>query len=413
MQFSTLEEIKSGARSLQDDRGAEKKARNPRILQLVISPVRGGAEEHVLSLLTSLRSHGFTPFIAAPVSLLKTMMAELAKYQVRSLSIEMQSMVQGPRLIRQLMTFLRREQIDLIHSHSVIATLCAVPAASLFRDCKIVETCHGREFWREGKRIKGNYWLDRQVSRFVDRFIAVSNAAAYYLESDKRIAREKIVIVRNGRDLRSLKPATPGENATARAALGLGNERMILLLGRLAREKGHASFLEALRLLGSRNPSIVAMFAGIGPLENELRGICNAMQLNEHVRFLGYRTDLQRLLAAADLVVLPSISEGLPLVAVEALAAARPIVATATGGTPEVVIDDQTGLLVPPQDPSALADAMHRVLTDQELACRLGANGRRFVEQHFDVRMQIERTMTLYRDLTSRDTLYREKSKLN
>jgi glycosyltransferase involved in cell wall biosynthesis len=363
--------------------------------------------------LTSLRLHGFTPFIAAPASLLKTMTTELVKLRIRGFSIEMQSMRHGPRLISQLVTLVRREQIDLIHSHSVIATLCAVPAANIFRGRRVVETCHGREFWREGKRVKGNYWLDRQASRFVDRIIAVSNAAAHYLHDEKGIPDDKIVVIHNGRDLRTLRPSTPGEIATARAALGLRDERMILLLGRLAREKGHASFLEALRLLGSQNPPIVAMFAGIGPLEDDLKAACNAKHLSGRVHFLGYRTDLQRLLAAADLIVLPSISEGLPLVAVETLAAARPIVATATGGTPEVVIDGQTGLLVPPNDPSALAQAIRRVLGDQGLASRLGTNGRLFVEQHFDVRMQIERTMALYRDLTSRDAPYSREAQVD
>ena len=92
------------------------------------------------------------------------------------------------------------------------------------------------------------------------------------------------------------------------------------------------------------------------------------------------------------------------MAAVEALAAARPIIATETGGTPEVVLDGQTGLLVQPNDSAALAAAMHRVLSDPALARRLGTNGRRFVEQHFDVRVQIERTMALYRELTTRET---------
>lgn len=181
----------------------------------------------------------------------------------------------------------------------------------------------------------------------------------------------------------------------------MSNEQTVLLLGRLAKEKGHALLLEAFKILGSRRPSLIAMFAGVGPLEAELKAKCKAAGLTDQVRFLGYRQDLQRLLAAADLVVLPSISEGLPLAAVEALAAARPIVATAVGGTPEVVLDGQTGLLIAPNDSAALAEAMHRLLTDPALALRLGTNGRLFAERHFDVRLQIERTMALYRDLTS------------
>jgi glycosyltransferase involved in cell wall biosynthesis len=384
--------------------GNRSRHEGPRILQLVLTPFRGGAEEHVLSLLTALRNYGFTPFVAAPAQLLETMTRELAEFRVNSLNIEMSSPVHGIRLIAQLAAMLWREQIDLVHCHSVIGSLCALPAARIFRRPSIVETCHGREFWREGKRIKGNFWLDRQASRFVDRVIAVSDATARYLRESKGIPGNKIVVIRNGRDLASLLPPTPEQSAKARAELGLSNVQSVLLLGRLAREKGHASLLDALKILGSRKPSLVAMFAGTGPLEAELKGKCKAAGLSERVRFLGYRTDLSRLLAAADLVVLPSISEGLPLAAVEALAAARPIIATETGGTPEVVLDGQTGLLVQPNDSAALAAAMHRVLSDPALARRLGTNGRRFVEQHFDVRVQIERTMALYRELTTRET---------
>lgn len=384
--------------------GNRSRHESPRILQLVLTPFRGGAEEHMLSLLTALRNYGFTPFVAAPAQLLETMTPELAEFRVHSLNIEMSSPVQGIRLIAQLTAMLRREQIDLVHCHSVIGSLCALPAARIFRRRSVVETCHGREFWREGKRIKGNFWLDRQASRFVDRVIAVSDATARYLREAKGIPGNKIVVIRNGRDLTSLLPPTLEQSAKARAELGLSNVQSVLLLGRLAREKGHASFLDALKILGSRQPPLVAMFAGTGPLEAELKSKCKTAGLSERVRFLGYRTDLPRLLAAADLVVLPSISEGLPLAAVEALAAARPIIATETGGTPEVVLNGQTGLLVQPNDSVALAAAIHRVLSDPALARRLGTNGRRFVEQHFDVRVQIERTMALYRELTTRET---------
>lgn len=375
---------------------------SPRILQLVFHEVRGGAEEHILSLLGAGRDHGFTPLIAAPAALLEIIASELAQFRVKSLTIEIPTPFNWVYRTTQLAGMLTRERIDLVHCHSVIGSLCAGPAACISGRQPIIETCHGREFWREGKRIKGNFWLDRQASRFVDRFIAVSRATERHLRESKRISGNKIIVIYNGRDLRSLVPPKPEESAEARAELGLRNEQTVLLLGRLATEKGHALLLDALRILGPRRPSLIAMFAGIGPLEAELKAMCRASGLSGQVRFLGYRSDLQRLLAAADLVVLPSISEGLPLAAVEALATARPIVATEVGGTSEVVLNGETGLLIPPRDPAALATAMHRILSDPALALRLGANGRRFVEQHFDVRMQIQRTMALYGDLINR-----------
>jgi glycosyltransferase involved in cell wall biosynthesis len=372
-----------------------------RILQLVLHEVRGGAEEHVLSLLRAVRDYGFTPMIAAPASLLETIAPELIQFRVKTLTIKMPTPFNWLYRATQLAGMLTRENVDLVHCHSVIGSFCAGPATYMSRRQPIIETCHGREFWREEKRIKGSFWLDHQISRVVDKYIAVSHATARHLQYNKKIPGSKIVVIHNGRDLTSLIPPMPEERAKARAELGLRDEQTVLLLGRLAVEKGHALLLDALKILGSRRPSLIAMFAGIGPLEDELKAKCETEGLSDRVRFLGYRSDLQKLLASADLVVLPSLSEGLPLAAVEALATARPIVATEVGGTAEVVVNGETGVLIPPGDPVALAEAMLRILSDPVLALRLGMNGRRFVEQHFDVRVQVQRTMALYGDLTN------------
>jgi glycosyltransferase involved in cell wall biosynthesis len=373
-------------------------AEDPRILHFLSFPFRGGVEEHALSVLIALRNNGFAPFVAAPAPLLKIMEPELAAFGVRCAAIEISSPLDW-RGAALLAAMLKRERIDLVHCHMATATLCALPAARM-AGAMIIETCHGREFWRKGRRVKASFWVDRQASRFVDKYIAVSNAAAQHLRQVKGISEDKIVVILNGRDLTRLIPPTPEETAAARAELGLHNEPTVLLLGRLAEEKGHALLIEALKLLDSRWPSLIAIFAGTGPLEAEVRALCKAAGVTDRVRFLGYRQDLRPVLAAADMVVLPSVSEGLPLAAVEALAAARPIVATAVGGTPEVVLNDQTGLLIPPGNPAALAEAMDRVLSDRSLALRLGTSGRTFVERHFDVRTQVERTVALYRDLT-------------
>jgi glycosyltransferase involved in cell wall biosynthesis len=118
------------------------------------------------------------------------------------------------------------------------------------------------------------------------------------------------------------------------------------------------------------------------------------------VRFLGYRRDVPELLEVADVVVLPSLYEGLPLVAIEALAAGRPMVATEVDGTPEVVIHERTGLLVPPANPLALAAAIERLLDSPELASRLASDGRKFVHETFAVQRQIEQTAALYSEVT-------------
>ncbi len=372
--------------------------RRPRILHLVLASFRGGAEEHTLALLRALPSHGYRPYLALPTQLLQEIKPDLVHSEVETIGLQA-STVYWPRLVTELARILKKEQIDLVHCHSVFGTLCSIPASFLSESPAIVETNHGREFWREGKRLKGSFWLDRQSSRFVDKYIAVSHATAQFLSATKGIPSNKIVVIHNGRDLTSLAPPSFADRVSARAELSLESAHAMLLLGRLSIEKGHALLLEALNILRSRQPRLMAMFAGVGPLEDPLKALSNRLGLAARVRFLGYRSDLSRLLAASDLVVLPSISEGLPLAAVEALASARPLIATRVGGIPEIVIDGQTGLLVPPNDPAALAQAIDRVLGNPNLGTYLGMNGRRFVEQHFDVRLQTARTVTLYREL--------------
>lgn len=373
--------------------------RPPRILHVRFTLLRGGAEEHVLSLASAAHQYGFEAYLAGAAPLLETMAQELEQSGVHQVPIELPTPSNWLSFAAKLAATLRREKIDLVHCHSVIATLCVLPIVRACGKIPIVETCHGREYWRIGKAFKGSFWIDRQASRLIDRIIAVSEATAQFLQEEKGIATRKIEVIHNGRDLTSLMPATALERERARSQFNLDKKPTLLMLGRLSEEKGHAVLLDSLKLLRHQGCLPVVMFAGAGPLEEELRARCSQEGLDKQVRFLGYRPDLQRVLAATDLVVMPSISEGLPLAAIEALGAGLPVIATNTGGIPEVVIDDRTGLLVPCQDPERLSQAILRVLSDKELAQRLGREGRRFVELHFDVRIQVERTMKLYSDV--------------
>ena len=171
-------------------------------------------------------------------------------------------------------------------------------------------------------------------------------------------------------------------------------------MARLDDQKGHRHLIDAMGILASRRPNLVTLIAGDGPLEQSLRAQCAALGITDRVRFLGYRRDVAELFEAADVVVLPSLYEGLPLVAIEALAAGRPMVATEVDGTPEVVIHERTGLLVPPANPVAMAAAIERLLDDPALAARLASEGRKFVQENFAVRRQIEQTAALYSELT-------------
>lgn len=370
-----------------------------RVLHLLAGRVFGGAEEHALSILSSIRAYGFDPFLAAPNELIAAMEPRLSEAGVQSIGLEFSSrldVLSGARLLR----FIRRENIALLHCHLFNASLVGAGIARMAGVDGVIETCHGPEVWRMGKGLRGSFWVDRQIGRMIDVYIAVSHAAARHLIENKRVPKSKIRVIHNGRELSRFNSADVVRRRAIRDSLGLGDEPTVLTVARLDEQKGHRHLIDALAKVASRRPSVVALLAGEGPLEASLRGQCEALGVTERVKFLGYRGDVPELFAAADVVVLPSLYEGLPLVAIEALAAARPLVATEVDGTPEVVTNEKTGLLVAPANPVALAAAIERVFDNPELASRLASSGRDFVHENFAVQRQIEQTAALYSELT-------------
>jgi len=354
-----------------------------------------------LSILGALPAHGFSPYLAAPSHVLEEMTCELDAVGVHGLPIEAAGMLDLSEALR-VRAMLMRERIDIVHSHMFVASMFISPIARWARVPTVVETFHLREVWREHKFLKSSFWMDRQIARMVDQYIAVSRAAASHLIKRKRIARDKIRVVYNGRDLSRFRPPTEQERIQARAALQIGDAQMALVLGRLEPQKGHTYMLQALEMLATEWPRLITLFAGTGQLEADLMYMRDRAGLGDRVRFLGMVRDPMPLLAAADVVVLPSLYEGLPLVAIEALACAIAMVATSVEGTPEIILNNETGVLVPPADPSALATAIAKILGNPDWAAKLGRQGRTLVERRFDLRTQISETIELYRELIER-----------
>jgi glycosyltransferase involved in cell wall biosynthesis len=201
-------------------------------------------------------------------------------------------------------------------------------------------------------------------------------------------------VVRNG--IR-VPPAAGVPDSGLRAELVRGRPDYIVLTpARLHPQKGHAYLLTA----AAQVRDATFILAGDGPLRADLEGRARELGIAERCVFLGHRSDVPDLLAAADLFVLPSLFEGLPLSVLEAMAAQRPVVATAIGGTDEAVTHELTGLLVPPRDPAALASAIRRIRSDPALAHRLAAAGRDRVEREFSSVVTGHKVMSIYDDIT-------------
>ena len=363
------------------------------VLYFSNSLVRGGAEEHILTLLRGLDRTRFCAHLACTPEVERELRADLPEdVHLTSLRLRRPRQVGAALALARL---LRDRQIDVLHSHLFYASLFASPVAWLCRVPAIVETPHVREQWRRG-RIKGRFVVDRFIGRFVDRYIAVSEANARYLVEEKRLPARKITVIRNGCDVGRFDPAHRPPPAL-RASLGIEpSDPVALVLGRLEPQKGHRVLLDAFAQVRRRSPRAHLVCVGEGVLRAELEAHAAGLGLTGAVHLVGYQRNVVDWLALADVSVLPSFYEGLPLAAIESSAAARPVVATAVDGTPEVVLHGRTGILVSPGEVTGLATAVGQLFANPDEGRRLGRAGRIHVAEHFDQRRQVRDTGDLY-----------------
>jgi glycosyltransferase involved in cell wall biosynthesis len=364
------------------------------LLFVLTSPVRGGVEEVVLALLQRLDRSEFRLALAAPPPLLDALAPDLAGVPVDTLGVAAESWGRRDEIAR-LAAFIRRLRPDVVNPHLFRSTLVAAPVARWCGARSVVETYHGREGWRRGP-VRGRFLPDRLIARLLDGVIAVSEAARDFLIAAKGYSPGRVVVVPNGRDLSVYSPGEGRE--PVRRALGLDAAAPVVgVVGRLEAQKGHTYLLDAWPDVRRDFPGARLLVVGDGALRAELEARARGPGLHGSVTFTGFRADVPRVLAALDVLVLPSLYEGMPLTVIEASAMGLPVVATAVDGTPEVVRDGETGRLVPPARPAALADALRALLADPARARAMGRAGRAHVLARFDLDTQVEATARVYR----------------
>ncbi|HOY08705.1 MAG TPA: glycosyltransferase family 4 protein [Candidatus Omnitrophota bacterium] len=382
-----------------------------KVLYFLNSGARGGVEEHVLCLLRWLDREAFDPVLVCPAELLKLLEPELKAYRVRSYPVCIRKWTDF-KDIRVYWRILKQEKPDVVHSHLFFATLYAAPLSKLAGVPAVVETAHIREAWRKG--IKKAFFIDRWAYGYVDRIIAVSEAVKRFLTGSKGVAEGKITVIRNGVDLERFSAAYTDQPVVGldKIKKGLGfrnkgntNQRVkIGVIGRLAPQKGHKYFFDAVRLLRDKADKAEFLIAGEGSLRKELENLCQAYGIGHQVKFLGFRPDIKDIMASLDILVLPSLFEGLPLVALEASAMGKAVIVTNVDGSPEVVLNEETGLVVPPEDSKALKEAMEVLIFDDDLRKKFGERARKRMEDHFDLKKQVTETENIYRRVLERNT---------
>jgi glycosyltransferase involved in cell wall biosynthesis len=304
------------------------------------------------------------------------------------------------RALWQVFRLIKRERVTLVHTHTSKAGFLGRLAAWLARVPVVVHTPHGHVFYGYyGRRLTALFvGLERLAAWLTDRIVVLTERGIEEHLARGIGRREQFRVIPSGVDLERIRlSARPYE--MARSRLGVDSEtHLIVGLGRLEPVKGFQLLVKALPAILSGVPSARLLLVGEGSLRPALVNDARALGVADRLTFVGAQPEGATFLAAADLVVVPSLNEGMGRVLVEAMALGRPVVATRVGGIPAVVVDGETGRLVAPDDPAALARAVNELLKDPGLRQRMGEAGRRRAEQ-FSLTVMESRLLDLYRGL--------------
>ena len=374
-----------------------------RLVQLVTRLDTGGVPEHVLALLDGLSRRGYSmTVVCREVS--ERYRTRLEQMGVRIILLDLRRLVSPIADLRaawRLYRLLRDDGCDVLHMHMSKAALLGGLVGTAARVPVRVNTAHNLGCIALPQRVlRGLFWLYDKVL-FATTMHAVITVSSRVRQSIVRLGllpAKKVHAIPNGID-----PAPFDANAQIRAdsrvALGLEPDEVAVgCVARLVWFKGLDALIEAIPAVVRQHAHARFFIVGEGPLKDELLAQARQLGVADKIVFLGERNDVAALLAAFDIFVLPSVSEGMPITILEAMAAAKPIVATDVGGVGEMIEDQEGGMLVPARTPSALADALIALAGDAERRERMGRAARQRLERDFAQDGMVAATDRLYRD---------------
>lgn len=336
-----------------------------RVMHIVSSLLVGGMEQFVVRIAVEQQRQGHS------VSVLSVQGGELEN-GLRNAMVPFCVLRSRSRTLRLLRAaqFFRVQRPAIINAHNPPVIRYADIGRRICAP-RIVVTCHGMGF--------GDYTEPTAFEwSITDAIIAVSKASA----TTSYVARHphKLALIPNGVEI----PRAVRSRMAVRKDLELGREVVAIIVARIDGRKGHDTLLRALARLSHRKIQITTLIVGDGAERTALQDMARGVGLGDrHVRFLGHRVDVPDLLAASDIFVLPSITEGMPLAVLEAMAQRLPVIATPVGGVPELLESGREGFLVPVEDVAALADRMAELIEDPARREHMGRAGFRRVEQHY------------------------------
>jgi glycosyltransferase involved in cell wall biosynthesis len=376
-----------------------------RILLLNTVMEAGGAQKAIMQLARGLSDRGHEVTVAAMYDKTGSIPGYETAFGLPVLDLEMNppgsrvrkalAMIRGAHRLRGL---LRRNRVQVIqsftHYSNILGPVVGWLAGTPVRVASQRMSLEDRAVWLRR--------ADRAISRIglAQRMVAVSDSVRRYCIEREGLNPDRVVTIPNGLDLSGWSEQPASATRGVRDALGLdASHILITTVARLAPQKGHSVLLDAIERIVPRWPSARFIWVGGGELADALARHVRDRRLEDRVRLLGTRRDVPDLLRASDLFVLSSLWEGMPNAILEAMAARLAVVATAVDGTPEVIVDGETGWLVPPGDPEALLGAIDEALGDVEGRARRGEAGRRRIEASFSFESYVRGFEALYEEL--------------
>jgi glycosyltransferase involved in cell wall biosynthesis len=363
------------------------------VCQLLHSLNVGGAE--VLAARLARRLRGVFRFVFACLDEVGTLGVDL---RCEGFSVELLGRKAGLDLgcPLRLAKLIRRERVDVVHAHQYTPFFYGLAARLPGPRRPILFTEHGRhqpDYPRPKRMMANRLLLSRR-----DRVVGVGASVRQALITNEGIPARRVGVLYNGIDVDAFSATV--DRAAARRELGARPGEFVLLqVARLDYLKDHATAVRTLARVVAQVPQARLVLVGDGPEQPAVEGQVRALKLDDKVRFLGLRKDVSRLLHGADAFLLTSVSEGIPLTVIEAMAAGLPVVATDVGGLREVVDDGATGFLAPAKDDAGLAAHALRLAADADLRRRLGEAGRARAKVHFDEPRMAANYGGLYREL--------------
>jgi glycosyltransferase involved in cell wall biosynthesis len=368
----------------------------PRLLLAVDSLEVGGAERHVVDLALALHRKGYGVEVTCSVAGGLSEPLEAAGVPVWPLTGRLAKRRVSLAYARGIRRLLRRGGFDLVHAH-IFASAAAAAIATLGKGLPLVITEHTEASWQTWRTRRVSRWAHRQARRT----IAVSTPIERRLIERDGVPPDLVTLIPN-----AVIPA-PSETPDPAGTLpdGWPEGPLVGVVARLQPEKGVATFLQAAARVSKIFPDAGFLVVGDGPLREELLRLAKRLGISKRVRFLGYRTDSRALMGLMNVLVVPSLTEGSPLIVLEAMSAGIPVVASAVGGIPDQLRHGEEGILVPPDDPDAVGGALGALLRDPAYARRLGEAGRLRTENEFSHETLVRRIEVVYRAALDGDTV--------